>query len=232
MLTVVGYLGKMYMGNICTGDKCLFPQVDDVEIAIPLDRLPEAMADIKNITSSTKVCFPVFGIYIRFGLKSDTLLGPTAEGDVAFVELHVLRTRDDTPHLGFAAVDEIRQLLLVKYNGQPHWGKNFASDFESIAAKMTTARKFEQVKSRFDPNSVFQNSFLKIAKSTSAVAKTPGCAHRRECICSEDVHCYKGWVCTSGSFYKEAQVCKKGLSLGCIRGDECSSGKCNLWKCT
>ena len=73
----VGYLGDMYMGNICKGDKCLFPQVDDVEIAIPLEQLPAAMKDIKQITDATKVCFPVFGIYVRFGLASkNTLLGP------------------------------------------------------------------------------------------------------------------------------------------------------------
>lgn len=114
----VGYLGDMYMGNICKGDKCLFPQVDDVEIAIPLEQLPAAMRDIKQITDATKVCFPVFGIYVRFGLASkNTLLGPARNGDVAYVELHVLRTRNGSPHLGFAAIDEIRQLLLLKYKG-------------------------------------------------------------------------------------------------------------------
>lgn len=121
----------MYMGNVCEGDKCVFPQVDDVEIAVSLALLPAALRDVNQIMKATKICFPVFGLYIRFGLKSESFLGPTANGDVAFVEIHILRTRDGTPHVGFAAVDEIRQLLLNKYKGQPHWGKNFASDFNA-----------------------------------------------------------------------------------------------------
>ena len=96
--------------------------MDDVEIAIPLHQISAALKDIKAITSATKICFPVFGLYVRFGLQSDTVLGPSSESDVAYVEIHILRTRNNTPHLGFAAVDEIRQLLLVKYNGKPHYG--------------------------------------------------------------------------------------------------------------
>ena len=184
------------MGNICKGDKCLFPQVDDVEIAIPLEQLPAAMKDIKQITDATKVCFPVFGIYVRFGLASkNTLLGPARNGDVAYVELHVLRTRNGSPHLGFAAIDEIRQLLLLKYNGmllivlisksfnisynisplfqshtgQAHYGKNFAVDFigsARLASNSVRESQFTQITARYDPKGLFQNDFLQSRKKS------------------------------------------------------------------
>lgn len=59
--------------------------MQDVEIAIPLAQLSNAMKDIKAITDATKVCFPVFGIYIRFGKQSATKLGPTRNGDVHLI---------------------------------------------------------------------------------------------------------------------------------------------------
>ena len=221
----VGYLGDMYMGTVCEGPKCLFPQVDDVEIAIPLDKVPQALRDIKAITAATKVCFPVFGLYVRFGLQSKTLLGPTSDGDKAFIEIHILRTRNGTPHLGFSAVDEIRQLLLVKYDGKPHYGKNFAVDFIGRSSK-----EFDSKIKRFDPRGIFSNKFLE--SRNQAQELSPGCAFERTCVCKADDHCYPGWVCTSGSVYKDASVCKKGKGVKCIRDDECASNKCQLFRCT
>jgi hypothetical protein len=221
----VGHLGRMYMGSICEGNKCLFPQVDDVEIAIPIANLPAAMKDIKAITTAIKVCFPVFGVYIRFGKQSDTLLGPTRNGDVAYVELHILRSRNGTPHLGFAAVDEIRQLLLIKYKGQPHYGKNFAVDFIGKANP-----KFTAIAQKYDPKGLFQNNFLKsLSTTTASTANAKYCALERKCFCSSDAHCPDNWNCVNGSVFTEAKVCRKGRNFGCIRDDECASGKCGFF---
>ena len=229
------------MGNVCTGPKCLFPQVDDVEIAIPLDKVGEALKDVGEIVKATKACFPVFGIYLRFALKSplEPLLAPNRNQDVAFIELHILRTRNGSPHLGFAAVDEIRQLLFKKYHGQAHFGKNYASDFSDARMNelLENQSTFSYLVSKYDPRLIFSNPFLKnlfssTKDSTTLHNMTNQCAFNRTCsACSLDVHCFPGWKCVEGSFYKNARVCKKGPGIGCIRGDECSSSNCFLFKC-
>ncbi|KAJ3347391.1 hypothetical protein HDU91_006790 [Kappamyces sp. JEL0680] len=217
----VGYPGAMYMGTVCHGNKCLFPQVDDVEISIPLESVSAALRDIKAIT----VCFPVFGLYVRFGLQSKTLLGPTRNSAVAYIEMHILRTRNGTPHLGFAAIDEVRQLLLNKYNGNPHYGKNFAVDFVGRSNP-----EFDAIATKYDPKGIFQNPFLAL-RNTNSTTMAAQCAHERTCICADDSHCYPGWKCSTGTVYKEARVCKKGSGLHCERNDECGSSKCVLFKC-
>ncbi|KAJ3317409.1 hypothetical protein HDV06_001652 [Boothiomyces sp. JEL0866] len=222
----VGYLGDMYMGHICKGSSCLFPQVDDVEFAVPLDKISSVLKDIKSITDSTKICFPVFGLYVRFGLGSETLQGPTRNGPVAYVEIHVLRTTDNTPHLGFAAVDEIRQLLSIKYGAQAHYGKNFPVDFYG-----TDNQDFNEIAAKYDPIGLFQNNFLQSRKIDVSQVTDPQCAFNRKCICQTDDHCYPGWVCSTGTWYKDAKVCKKGKGLHCERGDECASGSCSWLKC-
>lgn len=243
----VGYFGEMYTGRICekSNPNCLWPQVDDVHIAIDIAKLPSAMSDIRKIVELNHVCFPVFGMYIRFGLQSETLLGMQSSGEKAYIELHILRrsesTNDTLP--GHAGVDEIAQLLLVsliltflnKYQGVPHFGKNFPAFFTQTRERMPKKwNTFTQIREKFDPNRLFDNDFLGLIQDPSKAIELqnkPGCAIDRSCFCKTDEHCGSKYRCVAGSFYKEARTCKKRPGIGCGLDDECVSGKCFLWRC-
>ncbi|KAI9358000.1 hypothetical protein DFJ73DRAFT_794181 [Zopfochytrium polystomum] len=231
----VGWYGDMYMGHICAGNGCLFPHTDDIEIAIPLSRLPAALSAVRRIVSRTLACFPEFGIYVRFALASESLLGIMAGQDVALVETHILRRKDDPdsrPHLGFSVFDEISYALQSEFGGVPHWGKNFARDFYGIEARLPNYARFEKVRRQFDPSSIFTSPFTStFAASYTPPAPVAACAVTRTCHCTADAHCGAGYRCVPGRAVAGAQTCLKASLAACGRGDECASGVCLLFTC-
>jgi hypothetical protein len=227
----IGDFGKMILGRPCDSSYCWPSKVDDLEFAVPLNRVAEAIRDVQEIASKTKTCFPMFGLYLRFGLQKDSLIGATRSGPVAYVEVHILKNPTGGPHIGYPFIDELRQVLVQKYGGQPHFGKNFVSDFYGIESRIESFEKFRKVAEKYDPKGLFQNKFLRSLSKDFLTPFTPECALTRTCICKEDVHCPKNWRCINGAVYPETRVCKKGRGVGCGRGDECASGECSLFQC-
>ena len=200
-----------------------------MEIAIPLARLPEALKDITLITRKTKTCFPLFGLYTRFGLASDSLIGPTRNGPVAYIEIHILRNRQGGPVLGMPGISEIRQLLLGKYGGQPHFGKNFPIDFSGLTTRNEKYPEFNKIALKYDKDAVFTNQFVRsfeVEYGKSVQQNSKACAVSETCLCESDMNCFEGWGCSQGAIYTPAKVCRKSKGTACHRNDECASGKC------
>ena len=230
----IGHVSRMLMGPFCNDNDCVVAPVENMDYAISLENLSNALQDITRIIKATKVCFPIYGIYIRFGTKSrKTLIGPTRDGDVAFLEIHIMQNLEGQPQLGSAAVDEIRQLLKFKYAGQPHFGKNFESDFKGLGTVLgDRGQLFMGLMQKYDPHALFKNKFLDtIINNYEGGVGTSGrsCAVTRTCYCLIDSDCHEGWACTNGSVYSKAKVCKKRNNYSCYRHDECVSRHCFVW---
>ncbi|KAJ3309795.1 hypothetical protein HDV04_005644 [Boothiomyces sp. JEL0838] len=224
----VGNFGPMYMGNLFHD----VANVVNVELNIPISKLADAYQDIIKIVNDVKTCFPIYGIYTRFATPGNTFMGPNAISEpIAHLEIHILNSFN-IPYLGFAAIAEIRQLLNEKYNAEPHYGKNWGSDFTQLNTKLgNRADLFAKAVQRFDPNGLFTNKFLQNLQSNAARLDTKQCAFTQDCYCEIDSDCSAGYSCVQGHIFTPARVCRKSFGTFCERGDECASNRCVLYHC-
>ncbi|MCO5553445.1 hypothetical protein L7F22_006966 [Adiantum nelumboides] len=190
----------------------------DTSISIPVSKFSDALLDIKRLrdTFPQAMCNLAFlgGIWIRFVTASKAYLGePT---DAVVFEMFYYRSKEPvTPRFRQDLFEEIEQILVFKYGGKPHWGKNRDLAFEAMHQRTSAMEKFVEVRQRFDPQGLFSNEWTDAIlgiKSSSRDVQTfqKYCALEGLCICKEDSHCHptKGILCRPGHVYKEARVCR------------------------
>eukprot|EP01018_Ginkgo_biloba_P039646 Gb_22309 [translate_table: standard] len=191
-------------------------------IAIPLARITEAILDIKALRDLDRGslcgldCY--LGFQMRYSKKSEDYLGRKA--DSVNVEFMYYRSRKlKVPRWNEHVMEEIEQMLLQKYGGVPHWGKNRVYTFEGAAKRRVNLEKFLAVKQRFDPHGFFSSewsdSVLGIGKEGGVERWVDGCALDGLCICNEDRHCAPehGFVCRPGRIWNKARICIEEKSL-------------------
>ena len=145
----------------------------DWEIAIPESQLSAALNEIHDYLKSNKIALPLSGIFLRFApVEEQTLISPVTSGGhfnpgeiAVYVEIpsyHAIgfspALREEHDH----QYEEIAKLLISKYHGRAHWGKNQKSVF-TFQSKLDPYKngldRFRKVVRRFDPRGVFQNEF-------------------------------------------------------------------------
>ncbi|KAH9289809.1 hypothetical protein KI387_033926, partial [Taxus chinensis] len=175
-------------------------------IAIPLSRIAEAIRDLKRIRdmdpSALCTLDSYLGVQLRYFKKSEDYLAH--KEDSVVVEFIYFRHRElGVPRWNGHAIDEIEQMVLQKYGGVPHWGKNRVYTFEGAAKRTVNLEKFLEVKKQFDPEGYFSSEWsdgvLGIGKGVQIWRD--GCALDGLCVCKEDRHCApeKGFVCRAGA---------------------------------
>ena len=216
----IGYSHKMqYFGcrddGLCVWDEM---PIQLQEIAIAFEDLPSLMKDIRKVLLKKPACFPLNGVYMRFVPSSKSLIGMNSGRKTAFVGIEFVLNKKGKPPLNYDVQQEIEQLLLKKYSGRPHWGKNTVPLFIGIGKNYDAVKwqKFLDTKDRFDPKGIFTNQFWRriISKKNSELLKTlmsDGCVAKGLCYCSSDNHCdtNNGERCGAGRFFKEAFICRK-----------------------
>jgi FAD/FMN-containing dehydrogenase len=195
--------------------------------ALPLAQIDNWVNDVKAIVKAhsrglTRPCFPLNGIYFRFGSETDAWLAMNEGRDTVFIDLeYVANTKsseDDgdmlqitKPPKQLAVIQEIEQLTLQKYMARPHWGKNQPSAFYNVGAKQYPQwQKFIDYKNHVDPNNTFTNPWWEriATEGRHTVEKTPNCALHGNCVCSHDDHCPGDRVCNPGKFWSQARICE------------------------
>ena len=210
----VGFSDRMQYFECKDPDKCVWDKLPIAlqEVAIPFEELPAWIADVREIINNhPKTCFPLNGIYFRFGKASDSYLGMSAGRDTAFAGIEYTLRKEGTaiPKNYFVNL-EIEQMSLRKYGARPHWGKNSVAIFEDMPSRFPKWYEFVAFKAEMDPHNVFTNPFWERVSGNDPLSNylTPGCNLRGECYCEEDEHCEDGTSCQSGVSFLDARICK------------------------
>ncbi len=84
----VGFSDQMQYFKCKDPDSCIWDRLPIAlqEVAIDIERLPDWIRDVRKIVDEhPKTCFPLNGIYFRFGKPSKSYLGMSAGRETAFV---------------------------------------------------------------------------------------------------------------------------------------------------
>lgn len=127
-----------------------------------------------------------------------------------------------TPRLHEDLFEEIEQILLHKFGGKPHWGKNRDLTFEDMHIRTRAMEKFLEACKRFDSSGLFSSEWtdaiLGIQSSSRGVQTFQDhCALEGLCVC-KDSHCHpaEGYFRRLGLAYKEARVCRYEMQASTI----------------
>lgn len=127
------------------------------EIAIPLEKLAEALDCIKQIhTKYKQKDMLITNIVVRFAKgDNDALLSPASEKDVAYI--NVWAPVDSRYDCVYQDVED----ALMAFGGRPHWGKiHFLNFDKGCQLYGDNFLRFISVKKAMDPHSIFSNASL------------------------------------------------------------------------
>jgi len=183
-------------------------------VAIPRRFFLSALKDLRSLFLKSGACFPYGGVGIRFLKRSDAYLSLSSDGDVVVFEIDSNRRADPAqPRLGLAALQEIEQLLKIRYQGRSHWGKAGTAMLSPVEFDyQSTYEKFLFTKVALDPHGIFDNTFANRVLYNSPSARPqsfPTCALENSCLCAHNSDCAPGLTCASGLITPEARVCRE-----------------------
>ncbi|MBU2713270.1 D-arabinono-1,4-lactone oxidase [Zooshikella harenae] len=211
----IGFSDRMQYFQCRDPNKCVWDRLPIAlqEVSIPIKQLPNWIADVRQIIAShPRTCFPLNGIYFRFGKSSPSYLGMNAGRDSAYIGIeYTLRQKGSEVPKNYFVNLEIEQLSLRKYNARPHWGKNSVAIFENMPSRYPKWNDFLSYKQAFDPYDTFSNPFWERVSGEDPLSNylTPGCNVRGECYCQQDEHCQTDAHCANGRYFSEATICVK-----------------------
>eukprot|EP00878_Enallax_costatus_P000622 GHUV01000724.1.p1 GENE.GHUV01000724.1~~GHUV01000724.1.p1 ORF type:complete len:626 (+),score=75.62 GHUV01000724.1:267-2144(+) len=200
-----------------------FGTAQDVEMTAEFNQLEAWIADVKKIMEvelreSGKSKYRCLGpgyLWIRFGAGYD---GFTATNSglkrPVYLQSTWIRSRaEPTFPIRYQYVhDLIEQLTLCKYNGRPHWGKNFDRTFSfpkcGIRAKYPKFGDLLKLQKAHDPKKMFESRLFSRVVQNGKFALTPRCALWQQCYCEADIHCPQGFKCVPATSFPEYKVCK------------------------
>ncbi|NRF33146.1 D-arabinono-1,4-lactone oxidase [Vibrio coralliilyticus] len=210
----IGYSDQMQYFKCKDPNKCIWDRLPIAlqEVAIDIERLPDWIRDVREIVAAhPRTCFPLNGIYFRFGQASDSYIGMSAGRETAFVGIeYTLRQEGKKEPKNYFVNLEIEQMSLRKYDARPHWGKNSVAIFEEMPSRFPMWQEFLQAKAELDPYNVFTNPFWERVSGDIPMDDylTPGCNVRGECYCQTDEHCQSGTQCQAGLYFTDARICR------------------------
>lgn len=168
---VTGPSHRMLSSELGLGKETLV--VRDWEVAIPESQVPAAMIAIDEYLEKNKIALPITGVYLRVTpVEEQTLLSSATVG-AGFKkgELAVYIEFPSYYPIGFEPARreeyanqyaEIFKILIEKFQGRAHLGKNQDSIFahqKKVGNFKENLDRFRAVVQELDPRGVFSNSF-------------------------------------------------------------------------
>ena len=197
--------------DVCAWD--IFP-IKLQEIGIAYEDTIDAIKDIRAILDEKRACFSLNGIYFRFSNASNSILSMNAGRKSTFFSIEYALNPSGKAPVNYDVFQEIEQLLLKKYNGRPHFGKNSIPVFLDVKEKFPRFNEFVAFKERLDPDNVFSNQFWErivndqLDEETQDAIFSDRCVDKDTCYCSEDRHCPSKKKCMPGRFFEDASICR------------------------
>ncbi|MCO5610835.1 hypothetical protein L7F22_065077 [Adiantum nelumboides] len=186
-------------------------------VSIPVSKFTDALIDVKRLQDifPQAMCNLAFlgGVLLRFLTTSKAYLGEPPNA-VVFEMMYYRSRKPSTPRFHQDPFEEIEQILVFKYGGKPHCGKNRDLVFEAMDKRTVALENFVEARQRFDPQGLFSNDWtdaiLGIKSSRDVQTFQDYCALEGLCRSKEDSHCHpaKGVMCRPGHVYKKARVCR------------------------
>ena len=175
--------------NICPWD--VF-KIKLQEIGISYEDTIPAIKDIREVLAKKRSCFSLNGIYFRFTNASNSILSMNAGRKTTFIGIEYTLNPSGGAPFNYDVFQELEQLLLKKYNGRPHFGKNSVPVFLDVKDKFPRFNEFVEFKKQMDPDNVFTNEFWerisaeKLSSDILNKINSKGCVENDTCYCSED----------------------------------------------
>ena len=197
--------------QVCAWD--VFP-IKLQEIGIAFEDTLDAISDIRSIVDKKKYCFALNGVYFRFSNASNSALSMNAGRKTTFISIEYALNPNGKAPINYDVFQEIEQLLLNKYQGRPHFGKNSVPVFLGVKHKFPKFDQFLALKAELDPDNMYSNNFWErivndeLSDSVLSKIYQKDCVNKDTCYCQKDIHCPKGTTCQSGRFFEEARICR------------------------
>jgi hypothetical protein len=171
---LVGPAHRMVSSHLISKQEGFFQM--DWEIAVPSSKAQEALIAIKNHAKENNTCLPLVGVFVRFApIESQTLLAHSGaddknwvEGETAvffempvYVPIGYSKERFDAYEKQYV---EFAKLLIERFSGRPHWGKNRQWAFDLVKANgsyQKNLEEFQTVINKYDPQGTYGNDFAK-----------------------------------------------------------------------
>ncbi len=198
----------------------------DWEIAIPASKLSAAMNELGQFVKKKKICLPLVGVFIRFALSENkTLLAHTVSVDgfkenelVAFIEMPIFLPAGFEDNAKFEHEKnfyDFAKLLIEKYQGRAHLGKNMDWVFPveiKLHRYANNLEKFKKVMDKYDPNQMFQNKFSSFL-NLSPKEKNKSCDDAIDIVCDKINHISYINSCEAQAFGLKSYQYTKGSCL-------------------
>ncbi len=130
------------------------PKHHEAEYAIPAENAGEAMLAIRQMIKERNL-YVNFLMEVRFVKADDCFLSPAYGRDTCYLGAYKAGDKGWKEYLdGF-------EEIMAKYNGRPHWGKEFSIDKNAIGQLYPELGQFQAIREEMDPNNVFANRFVR-----------------------------------------------------------------------
>lgn len=130
------------------------PKHHEAEFAIPAEKAGEAMLRIRQMIEERKLHVN-FLMEVRFVKSDDCFLSPAYGRDTCYIGAYKAGDKGWKEYLeGF-------EEIMAKYNGRPHWGKEFSLTKSTVARLYPDLDKFKSIREKMDPKGLFANRFVR-----------------------------------------------------------------------
>ena len=126
----------------------------ETEWAFDVKRAKEILTAYKKTLSGSKFNFN-FIQEIRFTKSDEFWLSPSYKRDSLWIGFYNYEHENWTEALPF------HEEFARKYDGRPHWGKEFTPDVNYLRKQYDSFDEFISLKNEFDPDKKFENKFIK-----------------------------------------------------------------------
>ncbi|KAH7290312.1 hypothetical protein KP509_30G042100 [Ceratopteris richardii] len=196
----------------------------DVAISVPMSKAKDAITEIRKLRDLSPDIMCTLGLlgglWIRFQAKSKAYMG-LAHDSVMFEFVHYRAREATLPRFRQDLFEEIEQMLLNKFDGQPHWGKNRILAFDDMHRRVRAMEKFMQVKKKFPPSISSPTSgptpSLEMAQHEEPRKVCMSIVLWRACVYAGRtpivILVTRGHFCRPGRVFNEANVCKPEDSI-------------------
>jgi FAD/FMN-containing dehydrogenase len=171
---VIGPSHRMLSSELGLGRETLI--VRDWEVAIPQSQVSGALVELKRYFTQKKLSLPITGVYLRFTPVEATTLISNATEDGHFRKNEIVTFIEFPAYypIGFPPekkekysqlYEEMTKILVEKFHGRPHWGKNNEAIFKAhriTGHERHLITRFKKLVKELDPKGIFANDFQEL----------------------------------------------------------------------